>query len=83
MMDSADPLDGWDLRDILQNSSTTSSGSATNDIYGRLFYQLRDLLSSFNVDVNDLPEQLQLQPRLGHGESNPQFARIEVSNTPH
>ncbi|RMZ87204.1 hypothetical protein DV736_g5572, partial [Chaetothyriales sp. CBS 134916] len=80
MTDSADPFDGWDIRYVLQ----TSYGSAANDMYGKLFNHLRDLLSSFvkqatsrnlafellNEDVNDLARQL----------GNRQFARIEVSN---
>ena len=78
MMDSADPLDGWDLGYVLQSSY----GSAINDMYGKLFNHLRDLLSSFirqtalrriafelfNMDVKDLPKQL----------GSRQFARIEV-----
>lgn len=78
MMDSADPLDGWNLRQIFQ----ISCGPASNDIYGKLFHHLQDLLSSFatqvisrkvsfelfNMDVNDLPKQL----------GSRQFARIEV-----
>jgi hypothetical protein len=78
MMDSADPLDGWNLSHILR----TSRGSAANDIYGKLFDYLRDLLCSFarqaasrtiafeftNIDVIDLPSQL----------GDRQFARIEV-----
>lgn len=78
MMDSADPLDGWDLSHILQ----TSCGPATNDIYGKIFFYLKDLLSSFrrqvmsrgiafelvNMDVNDLPRHL----------GSRRFARIEV-----
>jgi len=78
MMDSADPFDGWDLGYVLQSSS----GSAINDMYGKLFNHLRDLLFSFirqlasrriafelfNMDVNNLPRQL----------GSRQFARIEV-----
>lgn len=78
MMDSADPLDGWDLRHVLDNFQ----GSAANDIYGKLFNLLKDLLTSFarqvasrkmvfelfNTDVNDLPAQLHSR----------RFARIEV-----
>lgn len=78
MMDSADPFDGWDLGYVLQSSY----GPAVNDMYGKLFNHLKDLLSSFirqtasrriafelfNMDVNDLPRQL----------SGRQFARIEV-----
>lgn len=78
-MDSADPFDGWNAGVALQSSY----GPATNDIYGKLFNHLKDLLSSFirqaasrriafelfNVDVNDLPRQL----------GSRQFARIEVT----
>src|SRR6266480_5135204 len=78
MTDSADPLGGWDLGYVLKSSY----GSAINDIYGKLFNYLRDLLSSFimqvasrriafelfNMDVKDLPRQLDSR----------QFARIEV-----
>ena len=78
MTDSADPFDGWDLGYVLQSSY----GSAAKDMYGKLFYDLRDYLSSltrqaasrkiafdlFNVDVNDLPRQV----------GSRQFTRIEV-----
>ncbi|KAK1048026.1 hypothetical protein LTR33_014919 [Friedmanniomyces endolithicus] len=80
MMDSADPLDGWDWREVLK----TSSGLATNDLYGKLvvylkrhFSDFHNLLQShtstfslFNVNAGSLPHHL---PRNN-------FARIEVSN---
>ncbi|KEY73762.1 hypothetical protein S7711_03071 [Stachybotrys chartarum IBT 7711] len=43
MMDSEDPLLGWSPEDVAE----TSSGAATADIYGKLFYFLRTTLSSF------------------------------------
>lgn len=78
MTDSADPLDGWDLGAIIQNSK----GSAANDIYGKLFNYLGELLSSFvkqlssrevafelfNMDAQNLPRHF----------GGRKFARIEV-----
>lgn len=78
MLDSADPLDGWNLNHI----SRISCGPASNDIYGKLFNRLKNLLSSFktqimsrtigfeffNLDASDLPWHL----------GNRTFARIEV-----
>ena len=81
MKDNADPLHGWPSSKVAQ----TFSGSATADIYGKLFYYLRALfrtflgrLSSssmsfqlFQVDVMDLPGRLRKEA----------FSRIEVSNS--
>lgn len=41
--DNADPLNGWLLKDI----DATSSGPATADIYGKLFFHVRGVLGSF------------------------------------
>ncbi|KAK7937625.1 uncharacterized protein PG986_014493 [Apiospora aurea] len=79
MKDNADPLHGWPSSKVAQ----TFSGSATADVYGKLFYYLRALfrtflgrLSSssmsfqlFQVDVMDLPGHL----------GNETFSRIESS----
>jgi hypothetical protein len=78
MMDSADPFNGWGSDHVIG----CSYGSAVNDIYGRLFNYLRQLLTSFikqtntrkvalelyNMDVIDLPKYL----------NSKRFARIEV-----
>ncbi|KAK1055362.1 hypothetical protein LTR12_013176 [Friedmanniomyces endolithicus] len=80
MMDSANPLDGWDRREVLR----ISSGLATNDLYGKLVTYLTRLFSDFhsvlqshtstfslfNMDVGSLPHHL----------PKDSFARIEVSN---
>lgn len=42
MMDSADPLNGWSMDDILQ-----STPLAKNDLYGGLFFHVRKLLVDF------------------------------------
>jgi hypothetical protein len=79
MYDNADPLNGWSLKEV----ETTSTGLATSDIYGKLYYRIRVTLKAFlerisslsvafellQVDASDLP---------GHLE-NRVFDRIEVS----
>ncbi|EXK76747.1 hypothetical protein FOQG_18522 [Fusarium oxysporum f. sp. raphani 54005] len=80
MHDNADPLNGWSVKEV----ETTSTGLATSDIYGKLFYHVRFALKAFldrmcsssvafellQVDASDLP---------GHLEKK-SFDRIEVSN---
>ncbi|KAM5479540.1 hypothetical protein McanCB56680_005468 [Microsporum canis] len=80
MTDSADPHQGWSSEEV----ASTSSGAATADIYGKLFYHIRGTLRSFldqlsrlclsfklfQVDASSLPGLL---------EENA-FSRIEVSN---
>ena len=69
MRDNADPLHGWSAEDV----EGSSSGAATADIYGKLFYYLRKLLRAFvhrlsdlhvsfrllQTDVSDLPAHLE------------------------
>ncbi len=78
MTDMADPLDGWSQTDVLQ----TSSGPASADIYGKLYYMVRALLKSFlgrisgldisfryyRLDAIDLPEYLEKKT----------YSRVEV-----
>ncbi|KAI1761376.1 hypothetical protein GGR53DRAFT_469374 [Hypoxylon sp. FL1150] len=80
MKDDADPLYGWKMSEIYGSSS----GAATNDIYGKLVVLLRDTLKHFhrrlnaadisfhltNVNAEDLYNYV--QPAT--------FDRIEVSN---
>jgi hypothetical protein len=79
MHDSADPLNGWSPKDV----EDTSSGPATADIYGKLFYHLRALVHSFLLHLSKLRVSFRLLqvdfsevPK--HVESN-YFSRIEVS----
>lgn len=79
MKDSADPLNGWSSEEV----AATSSGAASADIYGKLFYYLQGLLRSFlnrlpslkvsfellQLDVAQLPEHIE------HGT----LSRIDVS----
>jgi hypothetical protein len=79
MHDNADPLSGWDLKVV----EDCSSGTATSDIYGKLFYHLRAVLQAFlsrlsgfqasfrllQLDASNIPD---------HVESGT-FGRIEVN----
>jgi hypothetical protein len=81
MKDSADPLDGWSLPEILKQNA----GPASNDVYGKLHRHLSELLRSFHrnlsarpsafhflhVDANDLADYFREEPG---------FDRIEVKN---
>jgi hypothetical protein len=55
MMDSADPLDGWPLEEVIQKLP-----SARNDIYGGLFMYLQDVLLEFCDKIQRLNVQFQL-----------------------
>lgn len=82
MMDSASPLSGWSLPDVL----STDCGPATNDLYGKLFYHVSNHLEKFhhrlhlhktdfnflNVDARVLKDHLKGQ----------KFSRIEVRSEP-
>lgn len=80
MKDSAEPLDGWDVTDVL-NADT---GPATNDVYGKLFYYVTDLLSSFKRRTASLSVRFEMScnpaEELGNHLKADVFARIEVSN---
>jgi hypothetical protein len=81
MKDSADPIDGWDLREVLK-----VCGPASNDIYGKLYCLLSSLFSRFyqrlsmleihlellNIDAQSLPDHLRGRT----------FSRIEVHSHP-
>ena len=86
MNDSADPLNGWSSEEI----ANTSSGAATADIYGKLFFYIRGLLRSFLDRLSSLNSVFKILradasslPDLVDGNA---FSRIEVSgrqfNTP-
>ncbi|RAL12396.1 uncharacterized protein BO97DRAFT_424484 [Aspergillus homomorphus CBS 101889] len=49
MTDRPDPLHGWSLKEVL----STSSGAATADIYGKLYFHLRRLLDAFLNRMSD------------------------------
>ena len=78
MMDSADPLGGWDFAEVLE----ADTGNAAHDLYGKLFVHVSSLLLSFkrrlsntvasfemyNLNATELPETL----------GSTRFALIEV-----
>lgn len=81
MADSADPLDGWSMADILGKAPL-----AKNDIYGGLFLLVQDTLQRFCHRI----EGLQVKFQLLHGDalalpssiddSKHSFDRIEVGS---
>ncbi|KAK6392117.1 hypothetical protein LTR65_003889 [Meristemomyces frigidus] len=79
MKDSADPLEGWALDDILQ----AGAGPATNDVYGKLFYYLKGLLFSCQRRLSSLNVSFELSncaaEDLGKQLKADAFARIEAS----
>ncbi|GIK06628.1 hypothetical protein Aspvir_002278 [Aspergillus viridinutans] len=78
MKDNADPLHGWSLDEV----SATTTGPATADIYGKLYFYIRGMLRSFlgrlrslklsfelfQLDAVSLPDHLE----------NNSFSRIEL-----
>lgn len=81
MHDNADPLNGWSLKEV----EDCSSGPATADIYGKLFYHIRAVLRAFVIRVSSLQVSFRLSqvdasdlPNYLDGGS---FSRIEVSNS--
>ncbi|KAK0257347.1 hypothetical protein LTR29_005146 [Friedmanniomyces endolithicus] len=80
VMDPADPLDGWDWREVL----STSTGLATDDLYGKLTAYLKQLLAKFHDGLRSRAYIFYLfsmdAASLPHHLPKDTFARIEVSN---
>lgn len=78
MMDSADPLSGWDFADILR----TQVGTAVKDLYGKLFVHVRSALASFKHRLSTTGVQFELHnlnaTELPRFLAPTSFARIEV-----
>ncbi|OBT63191.1 hypothetical protein VE03_07739 [Pseudogymnoascus sp. 23342-1-I1] len=80
LRDNSDPLNGWSLKEV----ESRSSGAASADIYGRLFYYIRTEIRAFllrlsglevsfrlfQMNAADLPDHLEASS----------FSRIEVAN---
>jgi hypothetical protein len=82
MLDSADPLEGWPIDEIIQKAPP-----AKNDIYGSLFFYLQDILGRFCQQIGRLKSSIQrfqvdarkLPSIVEHGEMGQcSFDRIEV-----
>ena len=56
MKDSADPLDGWSLPEILKQNARPAS----NDVYGKLYRHLFELLQSFHRSLSARPFSFRL-----------------------
>lgn len=79
MADDADPLDGWPLEEVLR----TSSGPATADTYGKLYFHLRGVLGRFIKRISEANIVFEMHhadaSSLPHRLENNQFSRIDVS----
>lgn len=83
MMDSSEPMQGWDYAEVLEKAHS----AASNDVYGKLYAHIRDLIAIFctrsktlgihytllNVDAKDLHQ---------HQVEDGKFARVEVMPLP-
>lgn len=49
IMSAFDPTDGWTLKDLLQKTPL-----AKNDVYGGMFFHVRDILENFCSKIKDL-----------------------------
>jgi hypothetical protein len=56
MSDLADPIDGWPLSEV----RSTSTGPASDDLYGKLYYHIRNVMASFRSRLQGHECQLQL-----------------------
>lgn len=78
---TSDPIEGWPIDEVLKNEL-----SPKNDIYGKLFYYIRDILEKFIIRLKSLKidievhccEAEKLAPRL----TGQQFDRIDVRDPP-
>jgi hypothetical protein len=83
LADSADPIDGWAIKDVMD----TSVGNLVNDVYGKLYFYVKDVLSSFCRRVQALKISFNLfqadAESLIDCLSPGTFARIEVGQQTH
>ncbi|KAH9842165.1 hypothetical protein Tdes44962_MAKER01543 [Teratosphaeria destructans] len=80
LMDSADPMSGWSLREVLK----TGQGAATNDTYGKLYHYVKAELTGFCQRLASSPVTFELfntqTEFLCEHVSKGEFARVEVAN---
>jgi hypothetical protein len=80
MPDNADPRHGWPAEEV----EDTSTGRATADIYGKLFFYLRSKISPFLMRLRSINASFKLLQVDAASISNyvepASFSRIDVSN---
>ncbi|KAI0111207.1 hypothetical protein GGR51DRAFT_569241 [Nemania sp. FL0031] len=80
MMDGADPTAGWSMRALAE----FDAGPATNDVYGKLYFYLKDLFASFHRRIRYSPiifELLHVDARvLPTSLAGRRFDRVDVGN---
>lgn len=82
MIDTDDPLSGWNLADVLG----TNIGNAAYDLYGKLYVHVGSLLLSFKHRLSNTGADFELHnlesAELEKTLAPTTFARIEVSFPP-
>ncbi|KAK5698990.1 hypothetical protein LTR97_006639 [Elasticomyces elasticus] len=81
MRDYAQDFEGWDLAEVLRKDS----GLASNDLYGKIFFGVRDVFRQFRGVLSSRPSafiltNMQAMSLLDHTPNNT-FARIEYCKT--
>lgn len=77
-----DPLRGWELAEINKNNEVRD---ASHDIYGKMFYYVRDLFKRFILKLRTVNVTFHVLPYSGErikGKVRRKFDRIEVSLGP-
>lgn len=78
MMDSADPLGGWDFAEVLE----ADTGNAAYDLYGKLFVHVSSFLLSFKRRLSKTGASFEMHKlnatELPKTLGSTRFARIEV-----
>ncbi|KAI1122573.1 hypothetical protein F5Y10DRAFT_287042 [Nemania abortiva] len=80
MMDDADPTAGWPMKVFMK----FDAGPATNDVYGKLHFYLKDMFASFHRQIRSSPVAFELlcvdARALPQSLSGRYFDRIDVGN---
>ncbi|TLD18871.1 extracellular exo-polygalacturonase [Venturia nashicola] len=80
LKDSADPADGWETKDVM----AAPMGDLLNDAYGKLYFYVKDVLTSFRRRIQTMKISFNLYQEdaksLTDYLSPGTFSRIEVSN---
>ncbi|KAI3326332.1 hypothetical protein HD806DRAFT_552587 [Xylariaceae sp. AK1471] len=76
---NSDPIEGWPIDEVLKNEL-----SPKNDIYGKLFYYVRDMLEKFIIRLKSLKIDIEVHcceaEKLATRLTGLQFDRIHTSN---
>jgi hypothetical protein len=79
---TSDPLEGWPIHEVLKNKLAPK-----HDVYGKLFYFVRDMLEKFIIRLTSLEIEIEVHgckaEDLANRLAGQQFDRIHVRDFPH